>query len=323
MITCLMCGSEEHKRAFVAREALYGTREEFEYLECPACGSLQIKSIPPDLSRFYRNDYYSLANENAKLADISMWRAFLRGQRTNYCMNQSSPLGWLIDKMRNNYFDMPWEWFTHSRISVKSNILDVGCGSGDLLRSMREQGFKRLTGIDPHIERSIILPNLRILKQQLGELTELFDFIMLHHSLEHMPDPFTALKDVRKLLRPSGHVLIRLPIAGTYAWKRYGINWIGLDPPRHIFAPTMAGMRELARHCGLDIMDSWFDSTEMTLLLSEKQERGFPGYDREKKSFTIEPYFSTQEISDYRRHAEELRRLGNGDTACFIMRASS
>ena len=154
----------------------------------------------------------------------------------------------------------------------------------------------------------------------MAELDEQFDFIMLHHSLEHIPDPLTTLCEVRRLLRPAGTVLVRVPVAGTYAERHYGIYWIGLDPPRHLFVPSMVGIRELARRAGFFLQHHWFDTTEWTLLLSEAIARGLPPYDREKKVFLDASYFTATEIDEARERATTLNKNEDGDTACFILR---
>ncbi len=301
---------------------MYGTKEEFDYVECPECGSLQIREVPRNLSSFYPERYYSFNDVCANAESLTWPRTLMRGVRTDYWINRRNVIGWVIDKLRPNYFDLDWEWFRHSHVSTKSRVLDVGCGAGALLKKMHTQGFQRLTGIDPHVKESITLPGLRILKGKLSELTGPFDFIMLHHSLEHMPAPLAVLGEVRQLLRPGGHALVRLPIAGTYAWKRYGINWIGLDPPRHIFVPTMRGMTLLAQRGGFEIKKSWFNSLGQNLFMSEKHEVGLPGYDEGARAFTFEHLFSKQRIDEFQRRAEELNEPGEGDTACFILAMS-
>jgi len=316
-----VCGSGGAKRSFPARETMYGTKEEFEYLECLECGSLQIKNVPKDLSRFYPDDYYLLTEARASVEPLSWPRAFLRGARTNYYIGRWNLIGWLVDKIKPNYFKMNWEWFTHSRVSTKSRILDVGCGTGNLLRNMYAQGFQWLTGIDPHTKEPFCLPGLRILKGRLDDLTERFDFIMLHHSLEHMPDPVSALRAAQRHLRRGGHVLVRLPVTGTYGWRHYGLNWIGLDPPRHIFVPTVAGMMRLARRSNFAVVKFWFDTTDWNLLMSEKQQRSIPARDR-TKGFVIEGLFTPEQVTEFRKRAEDLNRDGDGDTACFILQSA-
>ena len=316
---CSCCGGRIRRRTFTATEFLFGTKEPFEYFECGDCASLQINGVPSDLHHHYPPDYLSMIAEDRPIESISYFRRLARAARTDYHIGRATPIGWLIDMIAPNRFQTTWQWF-RGCASTKSRILDVGCGVGHLLRSMHEQGFRRLTGIDPFIEQSFAADGLQIIRGELADLDEQFDFIMLHHSLEHLSNALAALCEVRRLLRPRGAVLIRVPVAGTYAERRYGINWIGLDPPRHLFVPSRIGMYELARRTGFFVQRHWFNSTWWTLLTSEAIARGLPPWDREKKVFLDACYFTAAEIEEARQRATILNRREDGDTACFILR---
>jgi len=255
------------------------------------------------------------------IAPLNRLKRFVRAARTDYYINRVNPIGWAIDKYAHKYYDLSWDWF-RGYASTRSRILDVGCGYGDLLRQMRWRGFCHLTGIDPFIEDCIEADGLRIVRGELRELDGCFDFVMLHHSLEHMPDPLGALGEVRRLLRRRGAVLVRVPVAGTWAEQHYGVNWWGLDPPRHLFVPSREGMSELARRAGFFVVRYWCDSSEWILLASESYKRGFSPYDRDTKTWPpLVSRFTVYEIEGARRRAEDLNRAEDGDTACFLLRA--
>jgi hypothetical protein len=48
---CTVC-SAKAGREHVFREMMFGTRKEFSYWECLACGRLQIEKVPEDLEHF-------------------------------------------------------------------------------------------------------------------------------------------------------------------------------------------------------------------------------------------------------------------------------
>ena len=54
---CRACGQPVNAVPFTAREMLLETRESFEYVECSACGTIQIVDIPADLERYYPENY--------------------------------------------------------------------------------------------------------------------------------------------------------------------------------------------------------------------------------------------------------------------------
>jgi SAM-dependent methyltransferase len=316
---CLVCEAHGYKRSFPAKEQLMGTHEAFEYVQCEACESLQITEIPVDMGRYYPPDYYSMVTDEA-IPSLGRLKRFIRAARTNYYVDGKNPIGWVISKVAPKYYDLPWEWF-RGHVSARSRILDIGCGMGELLRRMRWRGFRHLTGIDPFIPHSIETEGLQILSGELRDLDESFDFVMLHHSLEHVPNPLGVLSEARRLVRPGGAVLLRVPVAGTWAEQHYGVNWIGLDPPRHLFVPSRRGLSELARRAGLLVTRYWSDTSEGTLLASEAFARGFSPYDRETKTWLMDTRFTQSEIKDARERAAELNRAEDGDTGCFLLRA--
>jgi SAM-dependent methyltransferase len=316
---CLVCGAEEYKPRFTAREQLFGSNEAFDYLQCNACGSLQISAIPPDMGRYYPSDYYSLAAADEPIPSPSRLKRFVVAARTDFYINGVNLLGWAIDKIAPKYFDLNWEWY-RGYVSTRSRILDIGCGYGELLRNMHRRGFRHLAGIDPFIAHSVRADGLRIVRGELRDLDKRFDFVMLHHSLEHMPNPLGALGEARRLLRRGGVVLVRVPVAGTWAEQHYGVNWIGLEPPRHLFVPSRAGMSELARRAGFFVARFWCDTNEGMLLASESFARGFSPYDREEKTWPYLSRFTASEINDARKRAADLNRSQDGDMACYILR---
>lgn len=128
-------------------------------------------------------------------------------------------------------------------IHVDSRILDVGCGAGYLIAWLQTQGFSDLTGVDFYIPEDRCLGNdIRVLKSDLTELDETFDFIMLHHSFEHVAGSLQLLRILHAKTRPGGAVLIRTPVVPSFAWDEYGVDWVQLDAPRHLSLHSVRSM---------------------------------------------------------------------------------
>ena len=131
--------------------------------------------------------------------------------------------------------------------SRSSRILDVGCGTGKMLRLLERNGFRKLTGIDPYTSSSkgsVTIINGTLDSYEGGP----FDVVMINDSLEHVPNPLATLIQARNLL--DGKMIVRIPLIG-YAWRTYGTNWVALDPPRHQHVLSARGMRILAGRAGL------------------------------------------------------------------------
>lgn len=325
--TCRVCQNQKDNNSFVIREMLYGTREEFAYFECGACKTLQISDIPHDLSPYYPSDYLGDPSTQSTIdspESSSPLRAFLRQQRVMYLLYGKNVLGKAINMLGKDYFSYGWDWFRSAGVTPNSHILEVGCGPGRLLKAMQGQGFSELTGLDPF--QAWTLPGLNIKKCHLDELVGEYDFIMLHHSFEHMPDPFRALESIKRLCRSGGKILIRIPVADCLAWKTYGVNWYQIDAPRHLVIPSVSGMEILAKRVGLNLYKIEFDSNETQFLCSEQYGQDIPLKDARSYFRTyhggVASTFSHEEIKQFQLKSEEVNKLGEGDQACFYFENS-
>ena len=96
------------------------------------------------------------------------------------------------------------------------SVLDVGAGPGGVGRVLRERGFTgRIVAIEPVIER--IAANAECYSEVHAchiedyRTEQRFDVIMLADVLEHLHDPWLALKNLRHLLSPTGLLLVQVP----------------------------------------------------------------------------------------------------------------
>jgi len=189
---------------------------------------------------------------------------------------------------------------------------------------MHDVGFTDLTGIEPYIEHDLDYGNgVVVWKRTLDELDGKYDFIMLHHVLEHMADPLGTLEHVHRLLKRERFALIRIPVAGTYAWRTYGSDWVQLDAPRHLFLHTERSLTTLAERSGFEVTDALYDSTGFQFWGSEQYRRNIPLLDTHASQNKASPrssLFSKAELRSFKERAEKLNLSRDGDQACFYLR---
>ena len=162
---------------------------------------------------------------------------------------------------------------------------------------------------------------MRVLKCGVEELDGQYDFVMLHHSFEHMPDPAAALAALSRKIAPGGTLLLRFPVADSYARGKYDVNWVNWDAPRHLHLHTRKSMEILAAGAGLVITGVVCDSSGQQFTSSELYIRGVPYVEHGKYRPGNSPSsFSRQEWDGYQAQATELNRRGEGDSACFYLR---
>ncbi|WP_455208413.1 class I SAM-dependent methyltransferase [Kaarinaea lacus] len=157
------------------------------------------------------------------------------------------------------------EHFSGEKIE-SGRFLDIGCGSGSAVRAAVDLGWEAVgVDIDPVL--------VRLGKEQLkvdvrcspllesGFEANQFHFIRLRDVIEHLPNPFDVLLEVKRLLLPGGFVLIATPnedalptqvrlLAGH---KRGTVATV--VPPHHVHGFTPKTLKRIAERVGLKIYD--------------------------------------------------------------------
>lgn len=119
-------------------------------------------------------------------------------------------------------------WFTERRwlfrriireygLPHDARVLDIGTSTGTNLRMLREMGFLRGEGVDMSEEAVHWCAEKGYGKVTLGDVCALpfpeqtFDLILATDVIEHVDDDVAALREIRRVLKPSGSVLITVP----------------------------------------------------------------------------------------------------------------
>lgn len=321
LLACRICDNSTNNKIHRAREMMFGLRDEFDYLECGECGTVQIVEVP-DLSRYYPKNYYSFSADVD--FPISYRRMFEARVTAKYILNRRNPFGkYLFTRQKRMARLFPaFLIYPNLKLNFHTKFLDYGCGNGLLLRRLHYFGFRNLTGADAFIETDIFYSNgIRIYKRDLADfIPSSFDIIMLHHVFEHLPNPRAALREVFRLLKPQSFAIIRLPVI-AFAWRHYGVNWVQLDPPRHLFLYPEKTFRKLAEETGFIVEDVTYDSQAFQFLGSELYRRDIPLSDKTAYNGNIEEsIFTAEQLDEWESRTVELNKIKDSDQACFYLR---
>jgi len=315
---CKICGNSDGNKLHKVKEMMFGTREEFDYSECGKCNCLQLLNPPEDMTKYYPNNYNAYTPLSVPSKIFGILKHALRQKRNFSDLTGNGLLGNIL----NNFFPSTlFQILRKTGIGSQSKILDVGCGTGVLINDLHDMGYKQVLGVDPYINKDIRYSNeVQILKKYLTEVRGHFDLVMFHHSFEHLPNPIETLHSLSSILTIDGKCIIRIPTVSSYAWEHYGVNWVALDAPRHIFVHSLKSMNLLFSLAGLKLDEVIYDSTFYQFWASEQFKRDIPL--NAEISFSVNPrksIFSKQSIKGFKRRAEQLNREKRGDWIALII----
>ena len=161
--------------------------------------------------------------------------------------------------------------------SQKGQLLDIGAGTGDFLVVAKNDGWQ-ITGIEPSAKAKAIAINKGVnFANNLAELeNHSFDVITMWHVLEHVPNLDEYILELKRLLKPTGTILIAVPNFKSFDAEYYGRFWAAFDVPRHIWHFSKKAIDKLFTEKGMklvEVLPMKFDSFYVSLL-SEKYKTG-------------------------------------------------
>ncbi|MBD3327558.1 methyltransferase domain-containing protein [candidate division KSB3 bacterium] len=217
---CLFGHEEPPIEAFLVTDRLAPAQQQFRIVRCPACGLLFLnpRPTPDEIDQYYQYEAYREEFAPAVEDEPSAWRCWNRRYGLNrYCR--------LVEKNRPN----------------GGRILDVGCGTGNFLAQLRKRGDWDVQGLDvapkavEYARRRLKLPIFLGTLEEARYPTASFDVVTLWNVVEHLHYPLQTLTEVRRILHPDGILAFSVPDAGSWDARLFEEDWVGLDPPRHLY----------------------------------------------------------------------------------------
>ena len=160
---------------------------------------------------------------------------------------------------------------------VKGKLLDIGAGTGDFLAVAKSDGWQTV-GIEPSAKaKEIAIKKGVNFAQDLASLeSNSYDIITMWHVLEHVPNLEEYISELKRLIKPSGTIIIAVPNFKSYDAKYYGEFWAAFDVPRHLWHFSKTAIQKLFAKENLklvEVLPMKFDSFYVSLL-SEKYKNG-------------------------------------------------
>lgn len=130
--------------------------------------------------------------------------------------------------------------FAWEQVAPAHAVLDFGCHDGKTLAALRHDGTARRLGVDlsaDAIERARSRhPNLRLEVIRRGEPVPapdaVFDRVLLLDVIEHVADQRAILRELRRVLKPDGRLVVTVPGRHLWSFLDFG-NWKFHFPRAH------------------------------------------------------------------------------------------
>jgi 2-polyprenyl-3-methyl-5-hydroxy-6-metoxy-1,4-benzoquinol methylase len=175
--------------------------------------------------------------------------------------------------------------------SKPGKIIDVGCGLGwymsilndkwkkcgtDISNFALENASKYCKTINGDIEK--------ILKQKI--IKKKFDYIIFSHVIEHLKNPIFVLKELKKIMKKNGTLLLETPNFDSPAFRLFGDRFRLLNDPTHISLFTSESMIRTLTDNGFKIKlidypyfkTKYFNKKNLMKMLNYKKEHVSPPF---------------------------------------------
>ena len=239
---CPVCGGNGSVHYEELRDRLYRVPGVWSLSRCESCDSLWLNPRPHDdeIHKCYSEYLTHEGDEKTPHSDNAWLKVkdlFLAGRRREI---ESYDAMFLLAERQGR-------------------LLDVGCGNGSFLCSMRDRGWD-VMGLEPDPKA------VRIARERFGldvvagslEKADLpsssFDAITLSHVIEHVPDPSALLGRCFQLLKSGGRLAITTPNINSLGHHFFKHCWGALEPPRHLVIFCPRSLLLVTKNAGFHIL---------------------------------------------------------------------
>ncbi len=257
---CLLCGSPGTVQYDGLADRLFGAAGTWALRHCRQCRLLWLdpRPRPEHTAELYRDYYTRIPSETAHglrriVRDSILSASF--GYRALPAPRWLGRALGAIPPLR----EMAGLTVMMLEHGARGRVLDVGCGNGQFLASMRSLGW-RAVGIDTdtvgvRVTRDRFgIPVVLAPLENAGFADACFDAVTMHHVIEHVPDPVATLRECRRVVRPGGRVVVVTPNVESLGHRHFQESWLGLDVPRHFHVFSKRALGLIAEAAGLRIL---------------------------------------------------------------------
>ncbi len=273
---CYICGCKKLKHLWKVPECLL-RKDAFDVLHCSVCGFRMTSPRPSinELSVYYPDDYSAFhflipdKAQEKKTCFSERIKNTVYVHEFGYPLSEHvkwiKPMAWLFRQMLG--------WFPPGFVK-EGRLLDVGCATGDYLVFLRTLGWKHLYGLEINSRAAEWARDKHGFDVYTGILNEhyvpkeKFDVVTAWHVLEHVPDPRVFLREVKRILKPNGLLLMGMPNAGSFETLIFRSFWWAWEVPRHLWHFDRKTLSRILKEEGFEIERFFIPANVNNWLLS-------------------------------------------------------
>lgn len=215
---CVIC-KEESSKSFMKSKDRLNPEKEYEWLMCNNCHLVFLKE------RKKNNEFVTYNKEEnvSKQKEIVLWMFY--------------------NKLR--------------KFKKQGKVLDFGSGTGTLARYLINKGYD-VECFDVDKGALEWIKTVQKIPIQRRYYNKKYDIIIMEQVIEHLKDPVSELKKIKKSLNEDGVILASIPNINSLQAKLFKEKWFHLDAPRHLNHFYLDSFNRMLDSLGLKIMKKYY-----------------------------------------------------------------
>ncbi len=233
-VSCILCNVDDTD--------LFCRKESLTYVRCKRCGLVYVnpRLTGESLKKVYTGSLLR-----------TWWKKFFYARRdvTSF-KNLNSRLA-RAEKLMHEV----------ERYTSAGRILDIGCNRGFLLATAVSGGWDAygieiVTWFPQVVARRF---PMKIYTEPLRDISppfadNFFDAVTMIDIIEHLANPLEDLREVKRILKPDGFLLVNTPDIGSAYAVILGSEWGSVNPQEHYYLFDRKTFGKLAREAGFSIV---------------------------------------------------------------------
>ena len=238
-MSCPICGSDQTQTK--ARQGIY------DFLACTSCGVFFVSPMPegdavPEAGAHYTRAYYSgeMREDEDAFESASIEGATKRLERIE------------------------------ALLGTRGLLVDVGTGTGYQLAAARQRGW-HVKGVEISLSAVEYARQTHGVDVMHGTLQQAqipsgsVHAVILSHVLEHVPNPLALLREVRRIIVPTGVLAVAVPNSRALLYRGYNLYHrvtghygkdkfsCSLAPPSHLYAFDVPSLTHALQQTGFAV----------------------------------------------------------------------